>query len=69
MNESQFPNLARMARDYLAISATSVLSEQCFSLSKNLITDQRNWMLGKTVRACMCLKSWWQDPLEENGYI
>jgi hypothetical protein len=52
--------MAQMARDYLAIAATSVPSEQCFSISKNLITSNRNQLLGKTVRACtcMCLKLW-----------
>ena len=53
-----FPRLASMARDYLAIPAASVPSEQCFSISKNLITSNRNWLIGKTVRAYICLKSW-----------
>ena len=66
INELQFPKLAQMARDYLAIPATSVPAEQSFSTSKNLITDKRNRLLGKTVRACMCLKSWWQGPLEKS---
>ena len=60
VNESQYPRLANMARDYLAIPSTSVPSEQCFSTSKHLITDTRNRLAGKTVRACMCLKSWWE---------
>lgn len=60
-NELQFPKLARMAQDYMAIPATSVPSEQCFSISKNLITPNRNRLLGKTARACMCLKSWWTN--------
>jgi hypothetical protein len=46
-----------MARDYLSIPAISVPSEQSFSIYKNLITDKRNRLLGKTVRYCMCLKS------------
>ncbi|CAG8663265.1 2719_t:CDS:1, partial [Diversispora eburnea] len=46
-----------MVCDYLSIPATSVSSEQCFSISKNLITDNRNWLVGKTIRACMCLRS------------
>ena len=56
-NETQYPNLAQMACDYLAIPASSVPSEQCFSLGKNLITDNRNKLAEKTVRAYMCLKS------------
>ena len=48
-----------MARDFLAIPSTSVSSEQCFSISKNLITNQQNRLAGKTVRAYMYLKSWW----------
>jgi len=58
INETQYPQIAKMARDYLAIPATSVLSEQYFSISKNLITDNRNRLAGKTVRICICLKSW-----------
>ena len=41
INESQYPNLSRMARDYLSIPFTSVPLEQCFSLSKNLISDNK----------------------------
>lgn len=67
MNESQYPTLARMARDYLAIPATSVPSEQCFSASKNLVTINRNRLKGKTIRACMCLNSWWADILADSN--
>ena len=65
INENQYPRLSKMARDFLAIPSTSVPSEQCFSISKNLITNQRNRLAGKTVRACMCLKSWWSGPLND----
>lgn len=58
-NEQQFKSLAQMARDYLPIPATSVPSEQVFSTGKNLITDKRNRLVGKTIRMCLCLRSWW----------
>ena len=54
-----------MAKDYLSILAISISSKQSFSICKNLITDKRNRLLGKTVRYCMYLKSWWTGPLNE----
>ncbi|CAB5387233.1 unnamed protein product [Rhizophagus irregularis] len=65
VNESQFSHLSQMARDYLPIPATSVPSEQSFSVGKNLITDKRNCLAGKTIRICMCLQSWWTTFLSE----
>lgn len=38
---SKFPTLWRMARFFLAIPATSALSERCFSAAKDIFTDQR----------------------------
>ena len=52
-----------MAIDFLPISSTSVPSEKCFSISKNLITDHRNRLIEKTIRASMCLKSWLSESL------
>jgi hAT family C-terminal dimerisation region len=53
-----YPCLARIAREYLAISATSVPSERVFSGGADLITDKRGSLNEDTIRACMCLKSW-----------
>ena len=47
-----------MARDYLAIPATSASSERLFSSGKHLITDSRNRLNQETIQACECLKSW-----------
>jgi hypothetical protein len=55
---SKYPNLARMARDYLAIPGTSTSSERLFSSGKHLITDTRNSLSASTIQACECLKSW-----------
>jgi hypothetical protein len=54
-----------MARDFLAISATSTPSERLFSSSGNMITDKRNRLASKTIRAAQCLKSWNTVPLKE----
>ena len=60
-NESCYPNLAKFARDILPIPATSVPSEQMFSISGDIVTDKRNWLDCKTVREAMCLRSWWRE--------
>ncbi|CAG8840137.1 20245_t:CDS:2, partial [Cetraspora pellucida] len=60
-NESCYPNLTKFARDILPILATSVLSEQMFRISGDMITNKRNWLDCKTVREAICLRSWWRE--------
>jgi hypothetical protein len=57
-HSSEFPILSEMARDYLTIQATSVASEQMFSVAGNAVTKTRNRLLPETTRACLCVKSW-----------
>jgi hypothetical protein len=78
----EYPNLSKMARDYLAIPgiliflhsaylrldllisnkpiiiATSVPIERVFSGGTDLINQRRCSLEPKTIRICMCLKSW-----------
>ena len=54
----EYPIVSDMARDYLTIQATSVPSEQAFSVAGNTISKTRNRLLPETARACLCLKSW-----------
>ncbi len=54
----EYPILSSMARDYLSIQATSVPSEQAFSIAGNTISQTRNRLLPETARACLCMKSW-----------
>lgn len=58
MYESRFPNLSCMARDYLAIPATSVPSERCFSIASGLLTKQRGRIAEGMANAIMCCKYW-----------
>ncbi|OAJ41345.1 hypothetical protein BDEG_24966 [Batrachochytrium dendrobatidis JEL423] len=53
-----FPLLAKMARDYLAIPATSASSEHAFSKARHLITDSRTRLSDQTIRASICLGNW-----------
>ncbi|CAI6011490.1 unnamed protein product [Closterium sp. NIES-65] len=50
--------LEAMAKDYLAIPATSAASERLFSQGRNLITWQRHRLGAERVEACMTLKLW-----------
>ncbi len=53
-----YPNLSKMARDYLAIPGTSAASERLFSIGRTLITDTRNSLHEDTIEAHECLNIW-----------
>ena len=50
--------LSQIARDYLSIQATSVASEQAFSVAGHTLTAMRNRLHPETARATLCVKSW-----------
>ena len=54
----QFPVMQCLARDLLAVPASSVQSERENSKAKYVITDVRNRLSSQTVQASLCLKSW-----------
>ena len=57
-HKMQYPILAKIAREYICIPATSVPSEQSFSKSGELISKRRNRLGDRAIEACMCLNSW-----------
>src|SRR6266513_1782414 len=57
-HSSEYPNLAKLARDYLSIQASSVPCEQLFSIAGQVLCKSRNRLTGELVRACICLRSW-----------
>jgi hypothetical protein len=58
LSAHDYPCLARIARDYLSIPATSAPVERVFSGGADLITKKRGSLNEDTIRDCMCLKSW-----------
>ncbi len=66
LKQELMPYLTQMARDYLAIPASSVPSEQAFSEAGDILSKRRNRIEGETMGAIMCLKSWLRsDELQE----
>ena len=53
-----YPILSLMARDFLSVQATSIASEQAFSIAGQVITSQRNRLDPNSARASLCLRSW-----------
>jgi hypothetical protein len=58
---SEYPCLAAVAGDYLAIPATSAPVERVFSSGTDLVQDKSGSLKEETIRVCMCLKSWLKD--------
>lgn len=52
-NETRFPTLARMARDFLAIAGSTVDLERFFSWARDICHYRRGRLLPTTIRAIM----------------
>ena len=64
-----YPIMSQMAKDYLAIPATSAASERVFSNASDIITKKRNRLSPDTLCLLLCLRSWGVIPdteLEED---
>ena len=49
MREDQYPLMANLARRYFSIPATSVCSEEIFSVAGNVLSENRNRLLPENV--------------------
>jgi hypothetical protein len=58
MHTSKYPTLAAIARDILAVTASTVPSESAFSTSGRIINDHRTRLAGSTVEALLCFQDW-----------
>jgi hypothetical protein len=59
-NATKYPILVRIARDLLAIPASSVASESAFSTSKRIISDFRSSLTPEIVEALICTQDWYR---------
>ena len=55
-----------LINDYLIVQATSVSSEQIFSVAKHTISPTRNWLSTENIRASPCLKTWYEADIIKN---
>ncbi|EIW76506.1 hypothetical protein CONPUDRAFT_64658 [Coniophora puteana RWD-64-598 SS2] len=60
-HNTDFPVIALMARDFLAIPATSVSVERLFSGSRHVCRDSRSSFKASTITKVMCMKKWLED--------
>jgi hypothetical protein len=54
----QYPTLARMARDFLAMQASSGACERQFSGARWVVRPTRQSLRGRAIQARMCLDDW-----------
>jgi len=70
VNTGRFPNLARMARDILAVQGASVGVERVFSMARDVIRYRRSRLKSSTIRSSMLVKSYENEELRRElaGY-
>ena len=53
-----YPVVAKIAKDHLAIPAMLAPSESVFSVGGDIVTKKRNRLVGSTIQFIVCLKAW-----------
>jgi hypothetical protein len=61
LHDAEFPGIARMSLDMLAIPATTAQVERIFSLAKLILTDGRSNLDAELAGKIACLGSWFRD--------
>jgi hypothetical protein len=65
-NTKNYPVLAKMARDFLAIPLSSVASESTFSTSDMIINQHRSSLNHETAEKLICSRDWLKEYLSED---
>jgi hypothetical protein len=58
INAPKFPILSCIARDLLAVQASTVASESAFSIGGRVVSDYRSRLKSGTVEGLICLQDW-----------
>lgn len=58
----EFPVIAKMAQDFLAVMGTSVSVERLFSSSRHICRDTRSSLKADSITNLLLAKKWLQDP-------
>ncbi|KAJ4790660.1 Zinc finger BED domain-containing protein DAYSLEEPER [Rhynchospora pubera] len=67
-----YPTLAKMARDFLSVQASSVASEFAFSTAGRLTDHLRTSMNNETIECLVCSKDWFgpkEEAFDLNKYL
>jgi len=63
-NCCKWPHLASMARDYLAVPASSAGSERSFSTGRDMLGLNRHSLLPESMEASIRLRSWFRAGMD-----
>ena len=63
----QFPILARIAKDILAIPASTIASESAFSAGRRVLDEKRSRLHPDSIEMCVCKKDWDQADKRLQG--
>ncbi|GJW01839.1 zinc finger BED domain-containing protein RICESLEEPER 2-like protein [Tanacetum coccineum] len=69
VNARDFPTLALIARDVLAIPLSTVASESAFSTSGRFVSPHRSRLHPKTLEALMCAQDWLWSQIKDRAQL
>uniref|UniRef100_A0A803QEV2 HAT C-terminal dimerisation domain-containing protein n=1 Tax=Cannabis sativa TaxID=3483 RepID=A0A803QEV2_CANSA len=61
VNSSKYPTLSKIARDVLAVPASTLASEAAFSIGGRILDPFKSSLNPTYVEALICLKNWWSQ--------
>ncbi|XP_026399401.1 zinc finger BED domain-containing protein RICESLEEPER 2-like [Papaver somniferum] len=64
-NEKRYPVLSCVARDVLAVQASTVASESAFSLGKRILGDYRSSLTPDMLECSVVIKDWWKADMKD----